>query len=122
MAELKNHIGSGLVISEDVISKIACVAAKDVPGVKDVISKPSDLKNILAKDRFSKAVRIQNGDNTLVIDIYLIIKAGVRITQVAEQVQKDVKDAVQNMTGYVVTKVNVNVEDIDLSEDGISKK
>lgn len=123
MAELNNQPhASGLVISEEVISRIACVAAKEVPGVKDVISKPSDIKNILAKDRFSRAVRIQNGNNTLIIDIYVVVKAGVRITAAAEQVQKQVKEAVQNMTGYLVTKVNVNIEDIDLSEDTGSKK
>lgn len=109
---------NGLVISEEVISKIVTVAAKEVPGVKDVVTRSTDLKNILNKDRSFKAVRIQNGDNTFVIDVNLLLKAGARIIDVAEKVQSHVKESVQNMTGFVVTKVNVNIEDIDLTEPG----
>ena len=50
MSDINNKTtGRSLVISEEVISKIACVAAKEVSGVKDVVSYPSELKTFLNK-------------------------------------------------------------------------
>ena len=36
---------------------------------------------------------------------------------VAEAVQQSVKDKIQTMTGTAVTRVNVNIEDIDFAEE-----
>ena len=117
MSDINNKTtGRSLVISEEVISKIACVAAKEVSGVKDVVSYPSELKTFLITARFFRPVRINNADKTLTIDINISVTAGARVHEVAERVQDSVKNAVQNMTGYVVTGVNVNIEDIDLPD------
>ena len=43
---------------------------------------------------------------------YTPIKYGANIPEVAETLQKTVKDAVQNMTGITISKVNVHVAGI----------
>ena len=46
------------------------------------------------------------------MDISVNLKYGANIPEVAETLQKAVKDAVQNMTGITVSKVNVHVAGI----------
>ena len=113
--DIKNHVG-GLVISEDVISKIATTAALEIDGVVDMVSKPAaTIKDIFRKQRVLKPVRVRVNDNQLIVDLYISVKSGYRITDVCEAVQSNVKQEIQNMTHNAVAKVNVFVEDIDLS-------
>ena len=68
-----------LVISEEVIAKIASVAAKDVPGVRGVVSAPADIKGLLRKARSVPAVKVTNIENAMTIDISLRLAPGARI-------------------------------------------
>ena len=44
------------------------------------------------------------------------IKAGVNIPETAEKIQSAVKEAVQNMTGIAVSRVNINIAGIVFAE------
>lgn len=111
--EQNNKSIGGLVITEDVIAKMASVAALEVAGVAGVVAKPVDIKGVFAKNKTARAVRVTANENEIVIDIFIATKADAKITEVAEAVQSNVKNTVQNMTGSAVTKVNVHVADID---------
>ena len=112
--DIKNKVG-GLVISEEVISKIATTAALEIDGVVDMVSKLATIKDVFKKQRALKPVRVKVNDNQLIIDLYISLKSGYRITDICEAVQNNVKQEIQNMTHNAVAKVNVFVEDIDLS-------
>ena len=114
----KNNNSSELVISEDVIIKIASVAAAEINGVAGVVTN-SNLKGMLKISK--KGVNVAFGDNETVIDVFIKLKAGIKITDIAEQVQQNVKEAVQDMTGRPVTRVNVHVADIELENGGTGK-
>lgn len=49
------------------------------------------------------------GEGSVTIEIQLVVKYGVRITDVAASVQENVKNAVEEMTGFTVEKVDVRV-------------
>lgn len=107
----------GLVISEEVIATIAVNAAKDVDGVAAVASRaPEMLSTILKTDSPLRSVKVTAVDNDIQLHVYIAIKDGKKIPAVASEVQRSVKDAVQSMTGKVVTKVNVNIADIDFAD------
>ena len=55
-------------------------------------------------------------DDVAVIDVYVNLKYGAKIPIVSENIQKSVKNAVQNMTGIVVAKVNIFVVGITFDE------
>ena len=46
------------------------------------------------------------------IDLYVNLLYGYKIKEVAEEIQKQVKSMVQNMTGITVSKVNIKVTGI----------
>ena len=50
------------------------------------------------------------------IDLRVIVEYGVKINEVCQVLQREVKDAVENMTGLNVVEVNVKVEGVDVKE------
>jgi uncharacterized alkaline shock family protein YloU len=100
-----------LKISEEVISTIAGLAAGEVKGVSGLTSGPStDIKGLFhAKRGASKAIRIDIKDGEAFLDVYVNLYLGMKIPDVASEIQTRVKDAVQTMTSITVSKVNVHV-------------
>ncbi|HIU63529.1 MAG TPA: Asp23/Gls24 family envelope stress response protein, partial [Candidatus Avacidaminococcus intestinavium] len=67
------------------------------------------------KKNFSKGVRVAVTGKTVAIEIYVIIEYGICIPDVAIAIQEKVKEAVENMTAFEVTAVDIHVQ-------GISKR
>lgn len=117
-----NEKGS-VIISEDVLASIATNAAKDVDGVSSFSNRPVDVVSTIKSGslKVMSPVRIhQNGDD-ITINIYLNLEPNKKIRTVAQSVQSGVKEAVQNMTGRLVSKVNVIVAGIDFEECGANE-
>lgn len=116
-SSMNNGPASGLVISDDVIASIALSAAADVPGVGKIVQKPTNVKSIV--DLFEgspKTVEVIKTDNVYTLKICLTVDVDAKIPVVAAQVQKAVKNAVQEMTSMVVSKVNVVIAGVEISE------
>ena len=107
------------IISEDVIATIAATAAVEVPGVAGMATR-SDIRGLMNTSA-SKSVAVINNENETVVTLYINLKVGVRIPEVAGQVHRVVKNEVQSMTGKPVTKVNVHIAGIVL-EDSAAKE
>ena len=109
------------IISEEVIATIASTAAVEVPGVAGMASRIKDLRGLVGNTA-TKSVAVINNESETIVDLYINLKAGVRIPDVAGQVQRVVKDEVQSMTGRPVTKVNVHIAGIVLDEKKEAEK
>ena len=108
----------GVIISEEAVSSIVTNAAKDVNGVTGFSNKPDDVVSTIKKGslKVMRPVRVfQDGDD-LDISVYINIASGIKIQPVAEEVQRVVKEAVQNMTGKLVSKVNVIIASVEDDE------
>lgn len=108
----------GVIISEEAVSSIVTNAAKDVNGVTGFSNKPDDVVSTIKKGslKVMSPVRVfQDGDD-LDISVYTNIASGIKIQPVAEEVQRVVKEAVQNMTGKLVSKVNVIIASVEDDE------
>lgn len=100
-------------VSKDVIFTITKNAVLDIDGVCSIASaKKKMLKNLFLSQTDSESININFVNDTVEISICLFVKPGVRVKSVAEQVQNQVKNEVQSMTGITVSKVNVTISDI----------
>lgn len=119
MEILKDNENDALIISDDVLVSIACNAAKDVDGVSSFSHRTADIVSTIKKGNFNvkTPVRITDDGDNLVVTMYVNFKEGTKIIPVAEKVQHVVKDAIQTMTGKVVSKVNVIAAGIDFEND-----
>ena len=77
------------IISEDVIASIASSAALEVPGVAGMAQRPADIRGIIG-NAAAKAVRVLNNESETILDVYINIKLGARIPDVAPAVQHGV--------------------------------
>lgn len=100
-------------IADDVVGVIAGIAAMEVEGVAGMAGGlASNMVEMLGKKNLSKGVRVQVGEKECAIDIYIVVEYGVRIPDVAQRVQENVKQAVESMTGLNVVEVNIHVQGV----------
>ena len=119
--DIRRSKAGNVVVSEEVIEKMATVAATDVPGVAGVVAKKQSLKGFLKTQHTAKSVIVSLKENQLVIDIFIKVTTGIKVADVCLKVQEAVKESVQNMTGSVVSKVNVHVCEIELKSTSQEK-
>lgn len=104
-------------IADEVVGVIAGIAATEVEGVAGMSgSIASGITEILGKKNFSKGVKVEVGETQTALDLYIVIQYGVSIPEVAQQVQENVKRAVESMTGLDVVEVNVHVQGVAFGE------
>ncbi len=104
---------TSLNISHDVIATIAKQTALEIEGVTGLANFPATIKDFVYKNTATKSIIISLADEVAVIDISVIVAFGYNVKEISEKVQMQVKDAVQNMTGITVSKVNVYVANVD---------
>jgi uncharacterized alkaline shock family protein YloU len=111
--EISNSLGK-IDISEEVIATIAGIAAVECYGLIGMASrKISDgFVELLRRESLSKGVQVRIQENEVVIDLYIIVGYGIRISEVASNVIDKVRFTVENMTGLPVAAVNVNVQGV----------
>lgn len=115
--DISERIETGnLNISEDVIASITNIASKEVEGVAELAIAPASIKGLFKSKPVKSSVTVNLNDGVAVIDVYLKLKYGAKVQSVAEELQKKVKDSVQNMTGIAVSKVNVHISGIVIEE------
>lgn len=118
------EIATNLNISEDVIGIIAGLAASEVEGIAGMtLGFVDGINQILGSNKkYSRGVKIDLSGKKVTIDLYVNVKYGVRIPDIAWAAQNAVKDAVENMTGLEVASVNINVQGITFEKKEESKE
>lgn len=103
---------SNLAINAEVIENMATIAVKEVDGVAGLAEKGIDLKNILNRGKIFKAVHVTEKNGAVALDIHIKIFQSANAKEVAENVQKNVKEKLQSMTGNAITRVDVSIDDL----------
>ncbi|MCC8169454.1 MAG: Asp23/Gls24 family envelope stress response protein, partial [Oscillospiraceae bacterium] len=106
-------------ISVDVVSTIAGIATAELEGVADMYSSFAGgiAERLGAKKNPSKGVKVEMTDDTVSIDLYIVVEYGVRIPELAWEIQENVKNNVETMTGLSVEKVNIHIEGVSFAKE-----
>lgn len=104
---------TGIKISEDVVAVIAGVAASEVPGVCSM-SGGLGLTEVFGKKNMAKGIKAEVNEKNTKIDVNIIVEYGVRIPDIAFEIQNRVKTAVESMTGLKVQEVNIHVQGVNV--------
>lgn len=116
---LKKDSGLGAIrIADEVVSIIAGLAATEVDGIAGMSGGiAGGIAEMLGRKNFAKGVKVEVGEKEAAVDLYIIVKYGVRIPDVALAVQENVKQAIETMTGLSVVEVNVHVQGVGFPEE-----
>ena len=104
-------------IAPDVLLNIATLTTLSVDGVSRLSTVPGGVNRIWKRGHQSDGVRIEVTEETVNVDLYIILKPEVNIRQISRNVQKEVSRAIAEMVGMEPGKINVHVEDIDYQEN-----
>ncbi|MCR8641746.1 Asp23/Gls24 family envelope stress response protein [Paenibacillus sp. N1-5-1-14] len=110
---------TGLIrISDDVVSTIAGLAALETPGIAGMSAGISEgLAKRLSGKNVQKGVSVEVGQLEAAIDLRIIVHYGSKIQDVCRDLQNNVREQVENMTGLNVVEVNVKVEGVAFKEE-----
>jgi uncharacterized alkaline shock family protein YloU len=111
-------VSEGIKISDDVVAVIAGKAVSEVNGVHEMSGGfAGGITEVLSgKKNFSKGIKVDVTEKEAKIDVNIIVEFGVRIPDVAFEIQNRVKKAVETMTGLTVASVNIHIQGINIPE------
>jgi uncharacterized alkaline shock family protein YloU len=110
-------------IANDVVQKIAGLAAREVAGVYSLGGGAARALGALreripgASQAIGQGVSVEVGEKQAAVDLDLVTEYGVPIADLARSVRRNVISSVEGMTGLQVTEVNISVNDIHLPTD-----
>lgn len=118
MAENREYLtqaeeNGSVSISEEVVASIAVDAMKEIEGVGAMSQNVTEqLTGQLTGKKAVRGVRMEEQEGGIILDLFVMIRYGFAIPEVAQKVQESVSSAVGGMTGFPVKAVNVHVNGI----------
>lgn len=116
--EINNELGH-VSISDDVIASVAGGTAVSCYGIIGMASKnqvKDGITEILGKENYSKGIIVKKDDGKLVIDLYIIVMYGTKISEIANNVQSSVKYQIEKTLGVKVDEVNIFIQGIKVNK------
>ncbi|MFF2907391.1 MULTISPECIES: Asp23/Gls24 family envelope stress response protein [Bacillales] len=121
MAEQLQLENGNIRISNDVVSKIAGLAALETPGIAAMSGGLSEgWGKRLSGKNVQKGVTVEVGQLEAAVDLRIIVLYETPIHEVCRMLQQNVREAVESMTGLHIVEVNVKVEGVAFKNDEIS--
>ena len=96
------------------VAAIAGHAAMQCYGISGMAGRGlrDGFAELLRRENVDKGVDVVQVDDGLVIDVYVIVQYGMRISEVAHNLQETVKFEVERSVNVPVLQVNVNVQGV----------
>ena len=114
----KDGDGGKVNISDDVVGAIAGIATAEIDGIYGMSGGVASgiAEKLGAKKSPLKGVKVDVKPGGAVIDLYVVVEFGMRIPELAWDVQQNVKNSVETMTGIDVARVNVHFDGLHVNE------
>jgi uncharacterized alkaline shock family protein YloU len=115
-------------IADNVVAKIAGIAAREIPGVHDLVTSGAGAaiaglaSRVTGGDTRSLGVSVEVGQQEAAVDLNMIVDYGVSIPQVAAAVRQNIINRVGAMTGLAVKEVNIAVTDLYFPEEQAARQ
>jgi uncharacterized alkaline shock family protein YloU len=117
--------GGKISVAQGVVQKIAGIACREISGVHAMGVSTSRAFGAV-RDRIpgssgpnvAQGVGVEVGETEAAIDLDIVVEYGVSIADLGRSIQRNVKQAVERMTGLDVVEVNINVDDLYLPGSG----
>ena len=117
------------IIQDAVVQQIAGIAAQEVEGVQMGGGTSAAVGGFLSSvtgavtggssgnTNFTQGVNVEVGQEEAAIDLTMALEYGRSIPQVTEAVRRNVINRVENLVGLRVTEVNIQVNDVQFTEE-----
>ena len=110
-----------ITVAQSVVQKIAGIACREISGVHAMGVSTSRAFGAVREripgssgPNVAQGVGVEVGETQAAIDLDIVVEYGVSIADLGRSIQRNVKQAVERMTGLEVVEVNINVDDLYL--------
>ena len=129
MQTVKTDLGE-INITKETIRSIVSLTLSDVKGVvgnrKSIIKEITDmLRGDVSKNETEEAdrnIKVEIKDNKPLINLYIIIKYGVRIPDIAWDIQSRVKESLMKKLNADINEIDIHVQGIQFPKKSQSRK
>lgn len=104
-------------IANDVIAMIAGLAATEVDGVSAMVGNiTNELMGKVGMKKQTRGVKVEIIDKVVSVDLAVTLEYGYNIPATCKKLQDKVKNAIETMTGFEVSDVNIRIVGIRMAE------
>ena len=129
MQTIKTDLGE-INVTKEPIGSIVSLNLADVKGVvgsrKSIIKEITDmLRGDTSENEIeeaSRTIKVEMKENKLLISLYIIIKYGVRIPDIAWDIQSRVKEGLMKKLGTDINEIDIHVQGIQFPKKKQSRK
>jgi uncharacterized alkaline shock family protein YloU len=104
------------VIDDAVVSKVAGIAVREVPGVHGLGGGAARaigaIRDAIGQRDHGQGVKVEVGEHQVAADVVIVAEYPVALQDLAEAVRSSVTRAIEQLVGLDVTEVNVTVQDV----------
>lgn len=113
MLGLYNELGH-ITYSEEVVANIVGLSTMECYGVVGMAAKSTadGLWELIKVEHLDKGVKIDLREEELVIDLFVVVEYGTKISVIAGNIIQKVRYNVENYLGLKVGTINVNIEGV----------
>jgi uncharacterized alkaline shock family protein YloU len=112
-----------ITVAENVVQKVAGIACREVSGVYAMGTGGTRAFSALREripgstgPNVAQGVGVEVGETEAAVDLEIVVEYGVSIADLGRSIQRNVKAAIERMTGLNVVEVNVSVDDVHMPE------
>jgi len=125
---IRDRLATGegqITVAENVVQKIAGKACREIAGVHAMGTGGTRAFGAVREripgstgPNVAQGVGVEVGETEAAVDLDIVVEYGVSIAELGRSIQRNVKQAVERMTGLRVVEVNIAVDDVYLPIDG----
>lgn len=110
--ELKDNV----TYKKNVVISIVSLATQEINGIASISRKSvSAIRSAFSKN-INRGIIVDFENNNANIDVFVNVKFGYSVKDVAFRVQENIKSSVESMTEFKVTSVNVHVVGVTFND------
>lgn len=118
--EISNDYGK-IDISNEVIASVVGGKAVECYGIVSMASRQQvrdGIAEILGHENYAKGIKVTENNGVVDIDMYIIVSYGVKISEVANNVQSTVKYTLEKSLNVSVNSINIYVQGVRVNNTG----
>lgn len=117
IVEDTNESKDNVTYKKNVVISIVSLATQEINGVASISrSAVSMIKSALSKN-INRGIIVNFDNNDASIDVFVNVKFGYSVKDVAFRVQENIKSSVESMTEFKVSAVNVHVVGVTFNDN-----
>lgn len=112
----EDTLKDNVTYKKNVVISIVSLATQEINGIASISrSSVSAIRSALSKN-INRGIIVEFDNNAASIDVFVNVKFGYSVKDVAFRVQENIKSSVESMTEFKVSSVNVHVVGVTFNE------